>query len=253
MTRTVSSSSRVDTPGVVRQDEVPAIETVFAAVHHHVARLGRIVLRPSRQEVADAAAVDAGDRFLWLHAGTFRLVRVVGGAARGRRLQAPLGSATRPTSDRVREAIFSMLESMAAVSGATVVDLFAGSGALGIEALSRGAAAATFVERDPATARLIRSNLSSLGDDFVGRSSVVVSDAVAFASGMSGCDVLFADPPYAFSAWGDLLAHLGDSAALVVAETGGPWEPVSGWRTVKEKTYGGTVVTVVRHPGPGEI
>lgn len=186
-------------------------------------------------------------------------VRVVGGEARGRQLKAPRGAATRPTSDRVREAIFSMLESMTALEGATVVDLFAGSGALGIEALSRGAAKATFVDHDRSAADVIRSNLTSLGEVFLDRSSVVVTDAVRFASNLPECDVLLADPPYSFSDWPQLLGLVAGRAGLVVAETGGPLGPVDGWQTVKVKTYGGTVVTVARSvrgnrdSRPGEI
>src|ERR687886_2242896 len=90
-------------------------------------------------------------------------MRVVAGTWGGRRLQAPRGDATRPTSDRVREALFSVLGDR--VAGARVLDLFAGSGALGIEALSRGAAGATFVESAPAAIRAVRDNLDALGFD----------------------------------------------------------------------------------------
>lgn len=176
----------------------------------------------------------------------------MGGVARGRPLKAPRGSATRPTSDRVREAVFSMLESMAAVEGSTVVDLFAGSGALGIEALSRGASAVTFVDDDRTAAAVIKSNLDALGEDFVERSTIVVTDALRFVSNMPECDLLLADPPYAFSEWAELMERLGDKAGLVVAETGEPLGPVTGWQTVKAKTYGGTVVTVARLQRPGE-
>ena len=145
-----------------------------------------------------------------------------------------------------------MLDSMGAVEGATVVDLFAGSGALGIEALSRGASAATFVEHDRSAVGVIRSNLAALGDDFTGRSSVVVADGMRYASHMPECDLLFADPPYAFAEWADLLRRVGGKAGLVGVETGGPWEPVEGWQTVKARTYGGTVVTVARLARRGE-
>ena len=100
-------------------------------------------------------------------------MRVVAGLYRGRRLQAPPGRSTRPTSDRVREALFSILGP--AVEGARVLDLFAGSGALGIEALSRGAAEAVFVESDPRAAAAIRGNLKTL--DASGR--VHARDALA--------------------------------------------------------------------------
>ena len=145
-----------------------------------------------------------------------------------------------------------MLESMGAVEGATVVDLFAGSGALGIEALSRGAASATFVDNDRAASEVIRANLAALGEEFVGRSSVAVTDALRFVSGMPRCDILLADPPYAFSDWAALLEGVGDRAGLVVAETGAPLGGVAGWETVKARTYGGTVVTVARLQRPGE-
>src|SRR4051794_19500228 len=87
-------------------------------------------------------------------------MRVIAGTLRGRRLKAPAGRSTRPTSDRVREALFSMLGE---IDGVQVLDLFAGTGALGIEALSRGAAAAVFVERDGAAAAVLRENLGALG------------------------------------------------------------------------------------------
>jgi 16S rRNA (guanine966-N2)-methyltransferase len=102
----------------------------------------------------------------------------------------PLGRGTRPTADRVREALFSMLGD---VSGLRVLDLFAGSGALGIEALSRGAAAATFVESDSRAAATIRSNLDSLGAG----GEVSRRDALAFLGSAKGCfDLVLADPPY---------------------------------------------------------
>ena len=103
-------------------------------------------------------------------------VRVVAGTARGRRLVAPAGRDTRPTSDRVRESIFNALHSLGAVEEATVVDLFAGSGALGIEALSRGAAEATFVDSDPRAVAAIKRNLGAIGVD----ASVHRRDVLAF-------------------------------------------------------------------------
>src|SRR5947207_548827 len=99
-------------------------------------------------------------------------MRVVGGMAGGRRLRSPAGRSIRPTSDRVREAVFNVLTSLGEVEGATVVDLFAGTGALGIEALSRGAAHATFVDRDPVAVATIRDNLAAVG--LAGASSEVV-------------------------------------------------------------------------------
>jgi 16S rRNA (guanine966-N2)-methyltransferase len=114
----------------------------------------------------------------------------VAGEFRGRRLSAPRGLRTRPTADRVREALFSMLGD---VSGARVLDLYAGSGALGIEALSRGAASVVFVERDPRAAAVIERNLASLGLE----QQVVRQDAIRFLARARGMfDLVFCDPPY---------------------------------------------------------
>jgi 16S rRNA (guanine966-N2)-methyltransferase len=121
-------------------------------------------------------------------------VRVIAGEWGGRRLQAPRTVATRPTSDRVREALFSVLG--ARVQGARVLDLFAGSGALGLEALSRGAAAATFVDCAPAAIRAVKANLDALGAD----AEVRRADAQRFLGAASAAarqyDLVFLDPPY---------------------------------------------------------
>src|SRR5256885_16377821 len=118
-------------------------------------------------------------------------MRVVAGEYRGRRLKAPAGTDTRPTADRVREALFNILGD---VSGAVVLDLYAGSGALGIEALSRGAAAATVVDRDERALAAVRADLEALGA--VAR--VARSDAIAFLKRQDGAgyDLIFVDPPY---------------------------------------------------------
>jgi len=182
-------------------------------------------------------------------------------------LRAPAGRATRPTSDRVREAMFSILASLAEVEGAVVLDLFAGSGALGIEALSRGAARAVFVERDRAALAAIRANLEVL-EGGAGRAEVVGADVfryLATAPGSPAPDpsrrppsppspdparaipvIALADPPYAFDGWDRLLAGLAGRASLLMAETAVEWAPSDGWETVKVRRYGGTVVTVVQ-------
>jgi 16S rRNA (guanine966-N2)-methyltransferase len=117
-------------------------------------------------------------------------VRVVAGEFGGRRLAAPPGGGTRPTADRVREALFSMLGD---VSGLRVLDLFAGSGALGIEALSRGAEAAVFVERNRKAAAVVRKNLDSLRL----RAPVVEGDALTvIGQRQDPYDLVFVDPPY---------------------------------------------------------
>ena len=118
-------------------------------------------------------------------------MRVVAGRLRGRRITAAPGRATRPTSDRVREALFSIL---GAVEGAAVLDLFAGSGALGIEALSRGAAAADFVETDARAMAAMEANLAALRLE---GARVHRRDALAYLRGAPGpYDLIFADPPY---------------------------------------------------------
>jgi 16S rRNA (guanine966-N2)-methyltransferase len=127
-----------------------------------------------------------------------RGLRVIAGEARGRRLVAPEGDAVRPTKDMVREAQFSALDARGAIVDARVLDLYAGSGALAIEALSRGADTATFVERDRNAIGAIRTNLQTLG--YEDRSKVVVLDAARFVEGPpppdAPFDLVLADPPY---------------------------------------------------------
>jgi len=164
-------------------------------------------------------------------------VRVVAGAAKGRRLEAPDGRDIRPTSDRVREAIFSSLESMDAIRGSSVLDLFCGSGALGIEALSRGAGAATFVDSDPAAVSTVRANLASTG---LANGEVVRADALRWLDDGARFDVALIDPPYAFDEWDEVFSRV--RADLVVAESDRVLDVPSPWVVVREKRYGGTVV-----------
>ena len=186
--------------------------------------------------------------------GIMRLVcppmRVIAGTARGRRLEAPPGPGTRPTSDRVREAVFDMLSAMDRVEGARVLDLFAGSGALGIECLSRGAESAVLVDRDPAAVATIRRNLVVLGED-AARATVVQADAGGYVAGAGRFDLVLADPPYEYEGWSRLLERLAGVADLLVAETGwdkggSQWSPGPGWETVKVRRYGGTVVSIAQ-------
>jgi 16S rRNA (guanine966-N2)-methyltransferase len=183
-------------------------------------------------------------------------MRVIAGEHGGRRLVAPAGRATRPTSDRVREAIFSMLESSlldgslssgaVSLEGAAVWDLFAGSGAMGIEALSRGAAHATFVEQARPAVSAIRANLAALGYG-PQSSTVVASDVLNWAKpGQAGVDLVMADPPYAWQGWDALLARLEVARPLVLAETGADLVLPPGWQALRAKRYGGTVVTLAR-------
>lgn len=174
-------------------------------------------------------------------------MRIVAGALRGRHFQAPPGRDTRPTTDKVREAVFNALGSLDLVRDAVVADLFAGSGGLGIEALSRGAAQVVFVERDRAALRTLRDNLQVLG--LGDRSRVVAGDSMATARTLT-VDLVLADPPYDFDAWEDLLATV--DAPFVVAEAGRSLDDLSvpGWAAVRTRRYGRTWVTFFERINP---
>lgn len=172
-------------------------------------------------------------------------MRVVAGVAGGLRLQAPPNDRTRPTSDRVREALFSSLTSLDAIDGARVLDLFAGSGALGIEALSRGASEATFVDNDAAAVATVEANLASTRLDG-GR--VVRADVLTWLGrGGVDADLVLADPPYAFDAWPQLLERL--PPCLVALESDHDVDLDERWVVLRRRRYGDTVVTLAR-PAP---
>jgi len=176
-------------------------------------------------------------------------MRVVAGELRGRRIEAPPGTDTRPTTDKVREATFNALGSLDLVRDALVVDLYAGSGALGIEALSRGAAHCTFVERDRTALRTLRANIEALG--LQDRAKVAAGDALVLGRGPVA-DLVLADPPYGFDRWDDLLGVV--SAPFVVAESGRELEMRDGWNVRRSKRYGRTWVTFLeRVGGPGIV
>ena len=180
-------------------------------------------------------------------------MRVIAGSARGRKLVTPAGPATRPTTDRVREATFNALGSLGAVEGATVLDLFAGSGALGIEALSRGAAACTFVDTDRGARQAVEANLATCG--LSSRASVVAAPAERHLAdlGRSGTrvDLALVDPPYDFDGWEALMAAL--PADLAVLESGRPLELPPGWDRLRSKQYGRTHVTILERSGLGRM
>lgn len=165
-------------------------------------------------------------------------MRVVAGELGGRRLVSPVGTSTRPTTDRVREAIFNTLGSAGVLEGAIVADLFAGCGAVGIEALSRGAVRCVFVERDRNALSVLDENLDAL--DLRDRSRVVMADVMSVVTSIDA-DIAFADPPYDFDRWADLLDRL--SAPIVVAESGATIDAPPGWTTTRAKKYGRTRVT----------
>ncbi len=170
-------------------------------------------------------------------------MRVIGGRSRGRRLPARLPDSVRPTGDRVREAVFDILGSMGGVEDLHVVDLFCGSGAFGVEALSRGAASAVFVDSDPAALDAVRANLAAVG--LAGEPATLVrADAATWLERSSQFDLAFLDPPYVFSAWDRLFAHL--RADLAVLESNEEITVPAGWLLARSRRYGGTLVTVVR-------
>jgi 16S rRNA (guanine966-N2)-methyltransferase len=141
-------------------------------------------------------------------------MRITGGTFRSRAIRAPRGSATRPTSDRVREALFGILASAGGVESARVLDLYAGTGALGLEALSRGAAHATFVESSRDAAAALRQNVAALGVQ--GQTRLVcasVESCVARVAGAGPFDLVLADPPWALVDAGEAPRALGALAA----------------------------------------
>ncbi|MDE0236657.1 MAG: RsmD family RNA methyltransferase [bacterium] len=169
------------------------------------------------------------------------MLRIIAGEARGRRLSTPDGMDVRPSTSRVREAVFNSLNSMGRLQGAAVLDLFAGSGALGLEAVSRGAASATFVECAPAALAALQANIEATGFD--DRCRVVPGDVWEELPRLGdGYDVALCDPPYQFDAWPELLSQI--PAAVVMAESDQAVVPGSGWDVIKQRRYAGTVVVI---------
>jgi 16S rRNA (guanine966-N2)-methyltransferase len=152
-------------------------------------------------------------------------VRVISGSARGRRLFSPTNARVRPTADRVKEALFSILNGLMTFSGGRVLDIFAGTGSLGIEALSRGAVEAVFIDNHRESAALVRKNLALV--DFESRSRVMVQEALLALEQLEKSgepfDLVFLDPPYEQGLAEKVLQHLSGSpllhdGSLVVAE-----------------------------------
>ena len=172
--------------------------------------------------------------------------RIIAGRWKGRRLLAPEGPRTRPTSDRARQAIFDMLwhapwAGRDRVEGARVLDGFAGTGALGLEALSRGAAHATFLENDPAALAAIRANLLACRG---AEGRVIPADAARPPRAAEPCTLVFLDPPYGMELLPPALAALGRAGwiapgALLCCELGpGDDAPAEGFREVAQRTHG---------------
>jgi 16S rRNA (guanine966-N2)-methyltransferase len=179
-------------------------------------------------------------------------MRVIAGRLGGRRLSAPRGRTTRPTSDRVREALFSMLGEL---DGASVLDLFAGTGALGIEALSRGAARALFVEREAAAVTVLKRNLEQL-ELALPEAQIRVGDALAALRTARGAgetyDLVFVDPPYSQArelerGLSALLPVLLAPDARVVVESDRRAPAELPLDVAQCKRYGDTTITIYRH------
>jgi 16S rRNA (guanine966-N2)-methyltransferase len=166
-------------------------------------------------------------------------MRVVSGEFGGRRLSTPPGNDTRPTTDKVRQAVFNSLESAGILDGALVADLYAGSGAMGIEAVSRGAARCVFVEKDRTALGVLRENVATLGLER--RTDVIAGDAMHAADRLGPVDLVIADPPYAFDSWPELLGRL--SAPEVIVESDREIDAPEGWESVRCRRYGRTFIT----------
>lgn len=188
------------------------------------------------------------------------MLRIIGGKHRGRAIEAPAGQATRPTASRAREALFNILvhaswgaDGTSPLIDARVLDAFAGSGALGLEALSRGAAHVTFLDNDATAIRLIGDNLRKLGE--TGSAKVVRADATRPPPGRDPCDIAFLDPPY----------RSGHAASALVALAGAGWlapgavvtvelahnedlAAPAGFEAIDERRYGAAKIMILRAP-----
>lgn len=178
-------------------------------------------------------------------------MRVIAGQWRGRKLQAPVGDTTRPTADRTRETLFSMLLSrLGSFEGLAVADLFAGSGALGLEALSRGAATCLFVEQDPAAIRALRANVANLQAQ--PQSDVRAGSVLALGPAKVPLDLILLDPPYGSGAGEvalDKLQRLGwiGPATWISLETGPGEDPqIKGLEAQAERKVGKARLTLLR-------
>lgn len=187
------------------------------------------------------------------------MLRLVAGRHRGRRLAAPAGQVTRPTAERVRQAVFDMLwhapwAGRAMVEDARVLDAFAGTGALGLEALSRGAAHATFIEQDRAALVAIRANIAACREDE--RSLVMAGDVLRPPRATQPCSLILMDPPYGQDAVPRALAALAATGwiapgALVVAELGRPETLATpGFEEVAMREHGAARVVFLRGEAP---
>ena len=176
-------------------------------------------------------------------------MRVIAGTARGIRLSTPKGNDIRPTSDRTREAVFNSLHSRSAIEDAEVLDLFAGTGALGIEALSRGAKKATFVDNSSESLDLVKENLKKSG--FISKAEIVKGESLEWLQKCSSSwDLVLLDPPYSFENWPELLNTLSQKQiGTVVIESNREIDPGVKWNVDSMRQYGSSVVEVINPEG----
>ena len=183
-------------------------------------------------------------------------MRIVAGAFRGRRLasvgKGDAGAHLRPTSDRVRESLFNVLSHLDVLEGAIVLDLFAGTGALGIEALSRGAVQAIFVENGRVAQNLIRENVKITGTQ--DHTRLIARDATRLGAADTPATLVFLDPPYGKGLGERALRAAQDGGwlaedALIVWEEAEPVEPPPGFVVEDTRRYGGTHITFMRFAG----
>ncbi|MFN8723405.1 MAG: 16S rRNA (guanine(966)-N(2))-methyltransferase RsmD [Rhodospirillales bacterium] len=184
-------------------------------------------------------------------------MRIVGGRHRGRRLEAPPSAGVRPTADRVREAVFNVLLHAAfapPLDGATVLDAFCGTGALGLEALSRGAARAIFLDRAPASLAVVRRNLDLIGESAA--ANVIHADCLRPPAAPAAAGIACLDPPYRQDLAAPALLALAargwlGPGALCVVEEAADAPPVlpAGWTVHDVRAYGETVVMFAAAPG----
>ena len=168
-------------------------------------------------------------------------VRIIAGTARGRRIEAPTDGGTRPIHDRAKEGIFNMLLSLnGEFHDLAVYDIFAGSGAFGLEALSRGAAHVTFVERAPGASAIIQKNLEILG--FAGRATVLTTLAETAVAQMERVDLAFCNPPYADDPWRQLLPNI--AADILVAHAENEIELSEEWDELRRRRYGRAKIVI---------
>ncbi len=255
----------------IRKNEIPSVAAILAPVGDDVAWEPPSIFAGMGDEKAPSTAIDTHDLEFGFHPGslpeivaagivqagsrssrvTVIRVRVVAGTLRGRRISAPEGRQTRPTTDRTREAMFNALVSLGVLDDAVVVDLFAGSGALGIEALSRGAARCTFVEGNAQAVAVIRDNVRTLGLE--DRSEIIGGRVETALRTLGAANVIVVDPPYGYDRWPELLTSLEGALAadgVVVVESGADIEPIAAasgrWDVVRSKKYGRTWVSFLQ-------